>query len=102
MEETYYVTFDDNYLKRTQTNDSLLKEIFPKPSLATIPLSTLYDEFMLLFDEPENAISSESKAADNKVNELKKIIKDDANDMHKEPPSANDPHETKATFQGEF
>ena len=44
----------------------------------TIPLSTLYDEFLNLFDEPEKAISSESKEADNKFGELKKIIYDAA------------------------
>ena len=55
---------------------------------------------MLLFDEPEKAISSESKAVDNKVDELKKIIDEAANDMHKEPPSANVLHDMDVTFLG--
>lgn len=32
---------------------------------------------------------------------MKKIIEDAANDIHIEPPSANDPHDTNATFHGE-
>ncbi|KAL7591015.1 hypothetical protein Lser_V15G34603 [Lactuca serriola] len=80
IEETYYVMFDDNYLKQIQSNESQIMEIFPKPCPSVIPISNLYEEFMLLFDEPEKAITSEAKAADNKVDELKKIIVDAVKD----------------------
>ena len=91
IEETYYVTFDDNYLKKFQKNDSPSKEIFPKTNFATIPLSNIYEEFLNLFEEPEKAISSESKAADNKEDELKKIIEDATKDMEYEHPTPKDP-----------
>lgn len=47
----------------------------------TSPLFDIYVEFLNLFDEPEKAISLESKAADNKEYELKKIIDDVAKYM---------------------
>ena len=46
---------------------------------------------MLLFDEPENDITLEEKAADNKVDELNKIIDDDAIDIHNQPSTAKVP-----------
>ena len=45
---------------------------------------------MLLFDEQEKSISSESKATDNKEDEFKKIINDTMKDMEKEYPSSNE------------
>ena len=42
----------------------------------TTPLSSLYEEFIYLFDEPDKVILSESKATYNKEDELKKIIDD--------------------------
>ena len=47
----------------------------------TIPMSSLYEEFMNLFDKPDKAITSESKAVDNKEDKLKKIIDDATEDM---------------------
>ena len=56
MEETYYVTINDNYLKRFPLTANQSKEIFPQPNQATTPLDNLYDEFILLFDEPAKPI----------------------------------------------
>ena len=58
IEETYYVTFDDTYLKKYQKIDSQSEETFPMKNSMTIPLSSLYEEFMNLFDEPDKTISS--------------------------------------------
>ncbi|KAL7596937.1 hypothetical protein Lser_V15G31429 [Lactuca serriola] len=41
------------------------EEIFPSTNPMTIPVSLLYEEYPNLFDEPENASYSESKAKDN-------------------------------------
>ena len=81
IEETYYVMFYDSYLKRIQMNESQIKEIFPKACPTVIPVSNLYEEFILLFDEPKKAITSKAKAAVNNVNESKTIINDSAKDM---------------------
>ena len=71
MEETYYCTFDDSYLRKYQKNDSQSKEIFHKSNPAAIPFSNPYEEFKNLFDELEKEISLGSKAADNKEDKLK-------------------------------
>ena len=55
---------------------------------------------MLLFDELEKAITSEAKAADNKVVELENIIHDAAKDMRNQQSPANQPQNTSYTFQG--
>ena len=56
IEETYYVTFEDNYLKKYQKTNYPAKGIFP--STNPMEISNLYEEFMNLFDEPEKAIYS--------------------------------------------
>ena len=62
---------------------------------------------MLLFDEPEKAISLEAKATDNKINSLKKIIDEAAKAIESEPttsndhPTTNDPPKESSVFQGE-
>ena len=62
---------------------------------------------MNLFDEPEKAISSESKASEYKEDELKKIIDDATKDMEHEHPTPKDlevpsqPIGANATMQGE-
>ena len=88
-------------------DDIQSKEIFPQANATTIPLSTLYNKFLNLFDEPEKAISSDSKAANNKIDELKKIIDDAAKKIEQENPTPKD-HESpsqsldaNATLQGE-
>ena len=53
IEETYYVTFDDNYLKKYQKSNSPSEEIFLSTHSQTIPLMNLYEEFMNLFDKPK-------------------------------------------------
>ncbi|KAL7607683.1 hypothetical protein Lser_V15G10022 [Lactuca serriola] len=53
-----------------------MQEIFPKSSQVTALISNLFEQYMLLFDEPEKAIDSDSKAEDNKVDSLKQIIDD--------------------------
>ena len=85
IEEMYYVTFDNSYLKKYQTSDRQSEETIPVTNPMTTPLSNLHEELMNLFDEPEKAISSESKAADNKKDDLKKIIDDAVKDLPNEP-----------------
>ena len=53
---------------------------------------------MLLFDEPDKAITSEAKVANNIVDELKKIIDDAVKDMTQQPPTANVPQDTSTTL----
>ena len=56
---------------------------------------------MLLFDEPKNAILSEAKAIDNKVDNLKKIIDEAAKAMESESQGPSEPTHERSTFQGE-
>ena len=65
IEETYYVTFDDNYVKKLKATEGAMQEIFPQFGQVTVPISNLFVQYMLLFDEPKRAINSESKAKDN-------------------------------------
>ena len=74
IEETYYVTFDDSYVKKLKATDDASQDIFPKNGQVTISISNLFDQFMLLFDEPQKAIDSESTAKDNKVDHLKQVL----------------------------
>ena len=76
LEETYYVRFDDNYMKKFQSREGSIEEIFPVTGKVIAPTYNMFEEYMLLFDEPENAIHSEENAADNKIDNLKKIIND--------------------------
>ena len=85
-------------MKRIKSSKIHTKEIFPKPSPATIPISNVYEEIMLLFDELEKAITYEAKAVDNKVDELKKIIDDTAKDMHHQSSTVDIPQVTNTTF----
>nr|AGM34082.1 hypothetical protein [Lactuca sativa] len=89
IEQTYYVTFDDSYVKKMKTTEGALQEIFPKTSHVTAPISNLFEQYMLLSDEPEKAINSESKETDNKVNSLKQVIDDAAQKMADDQPKAN-------------
>ena len=90
IEETYYVTFDDSYVKKLKTPEGAMQEIFPKSSQVTMPISNLFEQYMLLFDEPEKAIDSESKAEDNRVDSLKQIIDDVAQKMAADQPKATE------------
>ncbi|KAI3766946.1 hypothetical protein L2E82_17026 [Cichorium intybus] len=80
IEETYYVTFDDKYNSRTKHSETQSQEIFPESNKTSIPLMNLYEEFMNLFDEPDNAKSAEEKAKDNQGDELLKIIENAASE----------------------
>ena len=50
IEETYYDTFNDNYVKKLKKTEGSVEEIFPKFGQATIPISNLFEQYMLLFD----------------------------------------------------
>ena len=82
-------------------------EIFPELGQVLVPISNLFEEYMRLFDEPEKVIHSEAKAADNKIDHLKKIIEDAAKDMAKDPSKqandqpSNEPPNNSAVFEGE-
>ena len=84
IEETYYVTFDDDYVKKLQSNKGPIGEIFLASGRFSVPISNLFEEFILLFDELEKAINSEIKAADNKIDILKKVIDEAAKEMESE------------------
>ena len=64
--------------KKLKKTEGFMEEIFPISDHVTVPISNLFEMYMLLFDELENAIHSESEAADNKVDHLKKVIDDAA------------------------
>ena len=84
-----------------------MEETFPQTSHVTAPISNLFEEYILLFDEPEKANLSKVKAADNKVDNLKKIINEDAKAMESEPQGPNEPQgpskppNDRTTFEGE-
>lgn len=102
IEETYYVTFNDNYMKKVQRSESDLREIFLESGEVSVPIANLFEEYMRLFDEPEKAAHSEAKAANKKIDNLKKIIDEAAKEMESEPPKAKgDPPSTDSKFQGE-
>ncbi|XP_023759336.1 uncharacterized protein LOC111907759 [Lactuca sativa] len=108
IEKTYYVTFDDNYVKKLQSSESPMKEIFLQKGQVTVPISNLFEEYIMLFVEPEKATLSEAKAIDNKVDNLKEIINKVAQDMESEPQSSSElqdqsePTQRCSTFQWEF
>ena len=107
IEETYYVTFDDNYMKKVQRSESDLGEIFPESGQVSVPISNLFEEYMRLFDEPEKATNSEANAADNKIDNLKKVIDEAAKEMESKPskstggPSSNDSPSNVSKLKGE-
>ncbi|XP_042757515.1 uncharacterized protein LOC122197456 [Lactuca sativa] len=107
IEETYYVTFDDNYIKKVQRNESLLGENFPTSGQVSVPISNLFEEYIRLFDEPEKAAHSEAKVADNKIDYLQKIIDDAAKEMTSDIPksagnqSSTDSQINNSMFKGE-
>ncbi|KAL7600488.1 uncharacterized protein LOC128134121 [Lactuca sativa] len=69
-----------------------------------VPISNLFEEYIRLFDEPEKAIHSEATAADNKLDNLKKVVDEATKEMENEPPSTKSstgsPNKD-STFQGE-
>ncbi|XP_023745445.1 uncharacterized protein LOC111893610 [Lactuca sativa] len=82
-------------------------EIFPESGQVSAPLSNLFDEYIRLFDEPEKAIHSEEKAADNKIDNLKTIIveatKEMENDRFKptDGQPSTEPPNNNSMFKGE-
>ena len=50
-----------------------------------VPISYLFEEYMLLFDEPEKAVHSEAKATNINIDHLKNIIDEAPKDMESEP-----------------
>lgn len=74
IEESYYVTFDDKYIKSYQKQYSPTEEISPSTKTTKIPLIYLYEDFLDFFDEQEKVISSKSRAVDNQTEELLKLI----------------------------
>ena len=64
-----------------KTIEDALQEIFPKNGQVTTSISNIFEQYLLLFDEPQKAIDSESTAKDNKVDNLKQVIDDAAKMM---------------------
>ncbi|XP_023739188.1 uncharacterized protein LOC111887260 [Lactuca sativa] len=70
-------------------------------------ISNLFEECILLFDKPKSAINSESKAADNKIDNLKNVIDEAAKEMeseHQEPtrqPGPSEPPKESFIFHEE-
>ncbi|XP_023742892.1 uncharacterized protein LOC111891036 [Lactuca sativa] len=69
------------YVKKLKATEDASQDIFPKNCQVTISISNLFDQFMLLFYEPQKAIDSESTSKDNKVDNLKQVIDDAARKM---------------------
>ncbi|KAL7611201.1 hypothetical protein Lser_V15G12498 [Lactuca serriola] len=89
------------------STEGAMQEIFPKNGQVTISISNLFEHYMLLFDEPQNVIDSESTANDNKVDNQKQVIDDTgqkmADDQSKETerPEASEPSCDRPNVQGE-
>lgn len=106
-------------MKKIQASECLTEEIFLVSGQLLVPIYNLFEEYMLLFDEPEKAINSEARAADNKIDSLKKIIDEAAKAMEIEPqqltrkstqseptasndhPTINNPPKESSLLQGE-
>ncbi|XP_052620068.1 uncharacterized protein LOC128126361 [Lactuca sativa] len=71
----------ESYVKKLRATKDASQDIFPQNGKVTISISNLFDQFMLLFDEPQKAIDSESIAKDNKVDNIKQVIDDAARKM---------------------
>lgn len=71
-EESYYVAFNDNYIKSFQKEVSQCKEVFPSSCSKTIPLVRFDGDFLDFFYDPNMIISAEEKAVDNEGDELMK------------------------------
>ena len=100
IEETYYVTFDDNYVKKLKLTGEVIGEIFFQTGQVTVSIANFFDQFMDLFDEPEKAAHSEATAADNKIDHLKKIVEDAAKQMGEEEPVRNEPPQSGTSVEG--
>ncbi|XP_052625758.1 pollen-specific leucine-rich repeat extensin-like protein 2 [Lactuca sativa] len=89
------------------STEGAMQEIFPKNGQVTISISNLFEHYMLLFDEPQNVIDSESTAKDNKVDNQKQVIDDTgqkmADDQSKETerPEGSEPSCDRPNVQGE-
>ena len=101
IEETYYVTFDDNYVKKLKATEEAIGEIFSQTGQVTASIANLFDQFVELFDEPEKATLSEAKAADNKIDHLKQIVEDAAKQMGEGEQVPNEPPQHGSSVEGE-
>ncbi|KAL4578457.1 hypothetical protein LXL04_014580 [Taraxacum kok-saghyz] len=73
IEESYYITFDDRYLKQYKENSFTFESIFPDNITDSTPVTSFDEDFLRFFDEPEKAVTSEQKAPDNQQEELQKF-----------------------------
>ena len=78
IEESCNITFDDHFVKASCEEPIPRGAIFPEDQVDSEPLTTFEDDFYLFFNKPETAINSESKAPDNKGDELLKLIDETA------------------------
>ena len=73
IEESYYITFDDKYLKHNKENSFKFESIFPENITDSSPVTTFDEDFIRFFDIPEKTVTSEQKALDNQQDELLKL-----------------------------
>ena len=73
IEESYYISFDDKYLKHNKENSFKFESIFPENITDSAPVTTFDEDFIRFFDVPEKAVTSEQKAPDNQQDELQKF-----------------------------
>ncbi|KAL4573963.1 hypothetical protein LXL04_020785 [Taraxacum kok-saghyz] len=73
IEESYYITFDDCYLKQNRENSFTFESIFPDNITDSTPVLTFDEDFIRFFDEPEKAVTSEQRAPDYQQEELQKF-----------------------------
>ena len=67
IEESFDVTFDEDYIRKNKTPQIQSHNIFPENQVDSEPLLNFDDDFSLFFDEPVKALDSEANASDNKV-----------------------------------
>ncbi|KAL4564910.1 hypothetical protein LXL04_028986 [Taraxacum kok-saghyz] len=82
IEEIFDVTFDEDYMRKNKSEQIVKNTIFPENQVDSEPLLNFENDFSLFFDEPVKALDSEAKAADNKQDELLKLIEETAVDSN--------------------
>ena len=66
IEESFNVTFDEDYIRKNRTEQIESNTIFPENQVESETLINFDDDFSLFFDEPVKALDSEENAEDNK------------------------------------
>ena len=80
IEESYYISFDNKYLKSIKEDSFTFESIFPDNITDSTPVTTFDEDFIRFFYESEKAVTSEQKAPDNHQDELQKFSDESSHD----------------------